>query len=91
MSLVYYAPDPTLDNTMPRPTRTFDVPLFIRDLGGVSATRRKLEVMGEGAPPTDAQMRKWVQRGAIPADWLVILLEQSRADGRNLDLVRYLR
>lgn len=76
---------------MPRPSRRLNVHKLLKDLGGVAAVRRKLEVIGEGAPPSDAQMRKWVQRGTLPSEWLVIVLDQARADGHDINPADYLQ
>ena len=77
---------------MPRTAhKRLDVTAILAHLGGVAAARRRMEVLADaGDPvPTDAQMRKWQQRGSIPARWLVVLLEQAKLEGRPIDLLEF--
>lgn len=62
---------------------------LLRDLGGVSAVHRKLEILGFHAVPSIVQMRKWVTRRSMPCKWLLVLLLQAKEDGRDLDLTDY--
>lgn len=71
-------------------TPRLDVSRLLKHLGGGPAIRRKVAILGFTEPPTEAQMRKWVQRRMIPGDWLVFLIQQAKLEKRPLDVTDFI-